>query len=75
MLEVLGWIATVLVLLGFWFNSRQKHMLAIGLWIVGDISWIIYDIYIANLSHAVLSLVIIFINLYGIKNIIWKNTH
>ena len=38
------------------------------LWIVGDIGWITYDIFIQNMSHMVLSLVIIIINLYGIYN-------
>ena len=38
-------------------------------WIVGDIGWITYDFFIANISHLVLSAVIISINLYGIYNI------
>ena len=38
-------------------------------WIVGDIGWITYDFYIDNISHLVLSAVIISINLYGIFNI------
>ena len=35
-------------------------------WIVGDIGWIVYDFFITNISHLVLSVVIISINLYGI---------
>ena len=35
-------------------------------WIVGDIGWITYDFFITNISHLVLSVVIISINLYGI---------
>jgi hypothetical protein len=39
-------------------------------WIVGDIIWITYDIFIENWSHMVLSSVIIGINIYGIYKII-----
>lgn len=69
MIEVLGWVCTVLVVVGFYFNSKQMLKHAIVLWVIGDIGWIIYDIYIVNWSHAVLSGVIIALNLYGIYNI------
>ena len=69
MIELLGWLSTALVLLGFVFNSKGKYTLAMITWIVGDIGWITYDFYIANFSHLVLSAVIISINLYGIYNI------
>jgi len=35
-------------------------------WCVGDIGWILYDLYINNLSHAVLSGIIIVLNTYGL---------
>ena len=69
MIEILGWLSTALVLLGFVFNSKGKYTLAMITWIVGDIGWITYDFYIDNISHLVLSAVIISINLYGIFNI------
>ncbi len=69
---VLGWISTALVLLGYIANSKGWHRYAMVTWITGDIGWIVYDIYINNISHMVLSLVIICINLYGIYRI-WKN--
>ena len=69
MVELLGWISTLLVMMGYVFNSVQKRLLAIGTWIMGDVGWIIYDIYIKNWSHSVLSLLIIVINIYGIWNI------
>lgn len=70
MIETLGWFCTLLVLIGFWFNSNQKLYLALIIWIVGDIGWIIYDYFIQNWSHATLSTTIILINLYGIYK--WK---
>lgn len=69
MIEALGWISTVLVLIGFIVNARQWHAAAIVIWIIGDIGWIIYDIAIDNMSHLALSAMIIMINMYGIYKI------
>ena len=66
MIEVLGWSSTLLVLLGYVFNAKMKYRTAMIVWIVGDIGWITYDFFITNISHLVLSVVIICINLYGI---------
>lgn len=66
MIEVLGWCSTALVLLGYIFNAKMKYRTAMTVWIVGDIGWIVYDFFITNVSHMVLSIVIISINLYGI---------
>jgi hypothetical protein len=68
-MEWLGWISTVLVLTGFIVNARQLHTTAIIIWIIGDIGWIIYDVMISNMSHLVLSAMIILINMYGIRKI------
>ena len=69
MIEVLGWTSTALVLIGYILNAKQKFKLAMTVWIIGDIGWITYDFFIDNISHLVLSVVIISINLYGIANI------
>jgi len=66
MIEVLGWISTLLVLAGYIANARGLRRTAMIAWITGDIGWILYDIYICNVSHMVLSFVIISINIYGI---------
>ena len=71
MIEVLGWISTALVLVGYFANARGLTKTAMITWIIGDIGWITYDIFISNISHMVLSLVIICINLYGIYRL-WK---
>ena len=70
MIEFLGWIGTVLVLIGYWANSNLRHRLAMTTWIAGDVIWITYDVFIENWSHMVLSSVIIGINIYGIYKII-----
>ena len=66
MIEALGWTSTILVLFGYILNAKMKHRAAMVAWIVGDVGWITYDFFITNISHLVLSLVIISINLYGI---------
>ena len=66
MIEVLGWTSTVLVLLGYVLNAKMRYQAAMVVWIVGDIGWITYDFFITNISHLVLSAIIISINLYGI---------
>ena len=66
MIEVLGWTSTALILLGYIFNAKMQYRAAMITWIVGDIGWITYDFFITNISHLVLSAVIISINLYGI---------
>ena len=69
MIELLGWISTILVLCGYILNARNLTKLAMFSWIIGDIGWVSYDIMINNISHMVLSFIIIIINIYGIWNI------
>ena len=71
MIEIVGWISTALVLVGYLANARGLSLVAMFTWILGDIGWIVYDVFISNMSHMVLSLVIICINLFGIHRI-WK---
>jgi hypothetical protein len=68
MVESLGWISTLLVLVGYILNAKCIHIPAMIAWILGDIGWIVYDCYIDNYSHLALSAIIISINLYGIWN-------
>ncbi len=69
MIELLGWGSTALVLLGYIMNARGNSNIAMITWIVGDTGWIVYDFFIDNVSHLVLSLIIIAINVYGIIRI------
>lgn len=65
-MEILGWLSTALVVLGYVVNAKGNLKPALGIWIIADIGWIIYDISIDNYSHMVLSTTIIVINVYGI---------
>ena len=66
MIEIIGWVSTLLVLAGYIANARGLRRTAMITWIIGDIGWIVYDVYIHNVSHMVLSFIIISINVYGI---------
>jgi hypothetical protein len=67
---LVGWICTVLVLVGYYLNSIQKYLPAMLVWSLGDIGWIVYDFYIDNISHLALSGTIIILNGYGIYRIL-----
>jgi len=69
MIEVLGWVSTLLVLTGYILNARQLTKYAMATWILGDIGWVVYDFFIYNISHMMLSFIIITINIYGIYNV------
>ena len=71
MIEILGWLSTALVLLGYITNARGLTKWAMITWIIGDCGWITYDIYINNISRLALSAIIIVINLTGIYRL-WK---
>lgn len=72
-IESIGWISTTLVLIGYFSNAKGYTKTAMITWIIGDTGWITYDIFIDNISHLLLSLVIICINLFGIYRI-WKKS-
>jgi len=71
MIELIGWVSTAAILLGAYFNARGRSALAMYIWIIGDIGWTIYDIYINNFSHLTLCIIIIVLNSYGIYRL-WK---
>lgn len=70
MIEMIGWSATLLVLLGYFLNSVGRHYMAMWAWIIGDIGWITYDIIREIHPHLALSSVIILINIFGIYRIL-----
>jgi len=69
MIEILGWVSTLLVLAGYILNARKLTKYAMITWIVGDIGWVTYDFFIYNISHMMLSFIIITINIYCIWNV------
>lgn len=70
MIDIIGWVATGLVLLGYWLNANRLHYQAMAVWIIGDTGWITYDILRSIYPHLALSSIIIVLNLYGIYKIL-----
>jgi hypothetical protein len=69
MIEAIGYIATMLVLIGYALNSQQRYLGACITWIIGDVLWITYDIMIQNMPHTVLSALIIALNIRAITRL------
>ena len=68
MIELIGWVAYILVIAAFSCNAIKRPKTALSLWILGDILWILYNIMIWNLPHMAMNFTIILINIYGLTN-------
>lgn len=66
MIDILGYLAMIIVLVGFYMNSTNSRLFAFISWIIGDVMWICYDVIRGIYPHLVLSSVIILLNLIGI---------
>jgi len=63
MIEIIGWVATVFVILSFTQNNLIRLRI---LSLIGSILWAIYGILIESSSVIFLNFVIIFIQIYWI---------
>ena len=69
-IEVLGWIATALLLVGYWLNAKKK-ISSWFFWMIGNSLMLGYAVLIESNSVAFLSVVLIALNIYGYFR--WKN--
>jgi nicotinamide riboside transporter PnuC len=69
-IEVLGWIATALLLVGYWLNAK-KQISSWFFWMIGNSMMLVYAALIESNSVAFLSVVLIALNIYGYFS--WKN--
>jgi len=68
--ELFGWIATFLILLGYYLNAKKLTVSWI-VWFVGNVSNLIYSVFIEACPQLVLAIVLIILNIYGY--IKWSN--
>ena len=68
-IELLGWIATLILLVGYWANAHKKLYSWI-IWAAGNTFMLVYAYLIESSSIAFLSIVLIGLNIYGY--ITWK---
>lgn len=64
-IQIIGWLASIIVLAGYFLNARQYYKYALGIWVLGDLFYIIYNYLIFNWPHLILNLIIININIFG----------
>ena len=62
--EILGWTATALLLVGYYLNAKQ-YIYSWLVWLVGNLMMMIYAMLIQSYSVAFLSIVLVFLNIFG----------
>ena len=62
--EILGWTATALLLVGYYLNAKQ-YIYSWLVWLVGNAMMMIYAMLIQSYSVAFLSIVLVFLNIFG----------
>ena len=62
--ELIGWIATVLLLVGYYLNA-QKKIVSWSVWALGNTIMFLYAHLIQSYSVMFLSFVLVALNIYG----------
>ena len=63
-IDLLGWTATILLLIGYYLNAK-KHTYCFYLWGVGNILFILYAILIDSNPMLFMSIFTLGMNIYG----------
>ena len=63
-IELLGWVTACISLTGAFLNARQKWY-SFLVWMVANVSWIIYDLYNGCYAQAALFFAYLAMNIYG----------
>ena len=69
-IEILGWIATAILLIGYYLNAK-KYISSFIIWFTGNALMGIYAYVIESFSVVALSIVLMVLNLYGYNS--WKS--
>ena len=70
MIEIIGWLGFIFVLLGYYFNAKQK-IYCFYIWGLGNILFLIYGVLIGARPLIAMCLFVILMNIYGYKQ--WSN--
>ena len=70
MTEIVGWLGFIFVLLGYYFNAKQK-IYCFYIWGLGNILFLIYGVLIGARPQIAMCLFVILMNIYGYKQ--WSN--
>ena len=66
MLEVTGWLGFIFVLLGYYFNAKQK-IYCFHVWGLGNMLFLIYGILINAKPQIAICIVVLMMNVYGYR--------
>ncbi len=68
-MELLGWATACISLTGAFLNARQKWY-SFLVWMIANVSWIVYDLYNGCYAQAALFFAYLAMNIYGLY--CWK---
>ena len=66
MIEIIGWLGFIFVLLGYYFNAKQK-IYCFYIWGLGNILFLIYGFLIGARPQMAICLFVILMNIYGYR--------
>ena len=66
MVEVIGWLGFIFVLLGYYFNAKQK-IYCFYIWGLGNILFLIYGFLIGARPQMAICIFVILMNIYGYR--------
>ena len=70
MTEIIGWLGFIFVLLGYYFNAKQK-IYCFYIWGLGNILFLIYGFLIGAKPQIAMCIFVLGMNIYGYKQ--WSN--
>ena len=70
MIEIIGWLGFIFVLLGYYFNAKQK-IYCFYIWGLGNILFLIYGFLIGARPQIAMCIFVLGMNIYGYKQ--WSN--
>jgi len=63
-IEATGWIATVLILVGYYLNAKQR-LSSWVVWFFGNLLMLVYSVLIGATPQVALALVLVIMNVFG----------
>ena len=66
MTEIIGWLGFIFVLLGYYFNAKQK-IYCFYIWGLGNILFLIYGVLINAFPQIAMCIFVLGMNVYGYK--------
>mgnify|MGYP005991405103 CR=1 FL=1 len=64
--ETIGWLGTVLIMLGYYLNA-QKYKMCFIVWGLGNIVFLVYSYLINAIPQIAVSVFVLGMNVYGYK--------